>query len=249
MDYCFFQVWHAMIMCTYAFIFFMFGIATQNIDATVHESYLQAHNAYAQENYKAAIVLLSTMPATSFPVLYNLGCAHVKSGNNYEALKAFFKASRIASGFEHVQAYDRYEQMQKKLGLPQVKNKYKDILLRSMGYVPTLPMQIMCFFLLLMTVFFNVYTGKKWLAYTLLVCAVVATAFTYYRYQEKTAVVAFAKLNMVAVHTGPDEQYAVVSQVPQGTEFAIVSTHDLWYCVAFNTQRGWVPVKNLDLMV
>lgn len=236
-------------MYTISTYFFLLIVTVTCKGATVFDRYLQAHNAYVQQNYKEAVILLRDLPGTSFPVLYNLGCAYAKSGNNYEALKAFFKAARISSGPDSVRAYDSYVQMQKNLGIFEQKNGIVLCVERLMRYMPTLLMQCIALLLLLLMLSYVFYWRSRKLLFSLTVISLFCMFVLYQRYRENTSVVGFAKHATIIVRTGPDEQYAAVSTVPQGTQFSIVSKIDLWYRVDFNQQQGWVRAADTDLII
>lgn len=249
MDYGIFQIWHTIkhtILRT-ARLSSLFVVSTLGANSN-YESYLQAHNAYAEGDYAHALELFAKLPETSFAVLYNLGWTWYKNGDAYQGLIYFFKAARLASGLERIQAYAMYEQMQKELGIHKPHNVYYAQLVRYSAYIPDLFLQLATLLLLLL-VLCCIYKRKWAYVCVLLACAIGMILCTYKRYQEKNAPIAFAKQESNPLRAGPGEEYGIVSHVPQGTLFTIVSHHDLWYCVAFDHQRGWVSAKDMDRMV
>ncbi len=250
MDYGIFQIWHT-IKHTFlrgAGLYSLLVVSTLGASNN-YESYLQAHSAYAQGDYAHALELFAKLPETSFPMLYNLGWAWYKNGDAYNALRSFFKAARLASGLERTQAYTMYEQMQKELGIYKPQNFYYAQLVRFSAYIPDLLLQLITLLLLLLLLLCVVYKRTGLPLYILFLCAIGSTMCTYMRYHDKTSIVAFAKESSTSLHAGPGVEYGIVAKASQGTLFTIVSQHDLWYCVAFDYQRGWVPAKDVDLVV
>jgi len=243
MDYGIFKMCGALARLFVAVIFTSAAL----LSAMGYEHYLQAHNAYADGNYQKAVDLFSGLSHESVPVLYNLGCAHYKNGNLYEALKSFYCAARSAQGAERVRAFDLYEQMQQALGIYKAENSYFKKIRQLSWYIPTVLLQLLLLLLMLLVIL-STYKRKRIFFYCVLLCAVGIFLLVYGRYTEKTAPIAFAKQHETTVYTGPDNTYGTVSQVPQGTLFSIVSQHDLWYCVAFDYHRGWVSTKDVDVV-
>ena len=238
-----------MIMYKYSIFFFCVFVVSVFMRGTVDAQYLRAHNAYAQKDYQGALELLSGLSENSFPIIYNLAWAHYKNGNYYQAMNTFLKAVRIGSGSDRVCAYTLYEQMKQKLALSYDTNQYKIFLKKIFLRIPTFILQILSFIMLLITLLcFVVYKGKRFVCIGLLICAVCSTASLYYRYTELTKTVMLANKEKVAVYTGPDEQYGIVAMVPLGTHFSVISTQQLWHCVCFDQQRGWVHAQDLDLI-
>lgn len=214
-----------------------------------YEQYLQAHNAYAHGNYEEAAALFARLPEDSFSGLYNRAWACYKQGDSYAALVSFFKAIRSSFGSERMQAYTMYTQMQKELGIYKSQHFFYILCRRLSFYIPNLLLQvlsILCLFLLALCMMF---WRKTFFLYSLFIAAVFLTIITYMQYKEETSAFVFAKQRPTALHAGPDAEYAVVCSVPQGTVGCIVSQCDLWYCVAFDHQQGWVPAKDVDLVV
>jgi uncharacterized protein YgiM (DUF1202 family) len=115
--------------------------------------------------------------------------------------------------------------------------------------VPTFLQQLLLLFLLVLLMALCISRRTHIFFYCVLLCATGMTLLIYSRYVEESRPVAFVKHDEITVYTGPDSTYGIVAVVKQGTRLSIVSQHDLWYCVAFDHQRGWVAAKDVDLVV
>lgn len=244
MDYGIFKMCGALARLCMAVIF----VSVASVSATGYEQYLQAHNAYADGNYQKAVDLFGGLPHKNLPVLYNLGWAYYKNGNVYEALKSFFSAARNAYGTERIRAFELYEQMQQELGIYKAENSYFKKIRQLSWYIPTVLLQLLLVLLSVILMIIVTYKRKRIFFYCVVVCMIGISLLVYGRYAEKTTLHAFAKMHEITVYTGPDNTYGTVSREPQGTLFSIVSQHDLWYCVAFDHHRGWVSVKEVDVV-
>lgn len=114
--------------------------------------------------------------------------------------------------------------------------------------VPTFLWQLALLFLLVLLILLCIFRRTGIFFYGVLVCTVGMTLFVRNVYLEKKRPLACAKQQETTLYTGPDSTYGIVTVVKQGTRFSIVSEYGLWYCVAFDHQRGWVAAKDVDLI-
>lgn len=219
---------------------------TMVICASDLELYLQAHNAYAESNYLQAAELFAKVPHCSFPVYYNSALSYAKAGHVYAALQAARKAVSIASGADRVKASALYRALQQQLGLPIAEQYYQTQFNTYFNYIPTVVLQLITILLVLLLLF-CVWCRTRVLFTLLLTLGMLVSMFlSYLRYMNETQSCSLVKNEKVNLYSGPNDRYAVLHAVPQGTEVTIKAREDGWYCVTSATGSGWIAAADLD---
>jgi|GEM_PF-6022241 len=231
-------------ICIFSFTFMLSGSVTLT---TNYENYLQAHGAYTAGDYARATTLLSTLPANSFAILYNLGWAQYKQRNYYEALLAFKRASHRASGALRIQADRMYHQMQEALGIADTHKKYFREAQYFLWFVPTIVLQLMLLILCLGSVW-CLYRCSVRMSTSLCALTLLAGGLVYVRYIEDTKAIALIKQPHATLHSGPDHSYASHDTLTRGTEVQIDAREQNWCRVVAHATIGWIHTTELDIV-
>jgi hypothetical protein len=228
----------------------LFFIASFFITTVIYASdlelYLQAHNAYVEGNYLQAAELFAKVPHHSFPVYYNSALSYAKAGQLYAALQAARKAVSVASGADRVKASALYRALQQQLGLPVVEHYYQTQCNTYFNYIPTLLLQLITILLALILLFCVWYHTRVFFTLLLTLGMLVSMFLSYLRYMNETQSCSLVKNEKVKLYSGPNDRYAVLHAVPQGTEVIIKAREDEWCCVTSATGSGWIAAADLD---
>lgn len=238
----------------YLFFILCICLLEKNFAQHTEEIFLQANNAYDQNDLKKASELYASIKNKGEAVWYNLGICYYKQERWVDALHCFLQAERQASWDSFFDIEYALAQVRTKLGHTQQETMLSGITYSlkkiASSYSLFAWQTIFIIVWILMIVNFVLFYRKKnyFIVGILLFFALVAGALLMIKYMllyEKQAIV---NASNVTVLLGPDDQFSTIGSVSLGQEVAILMHEDGWYKVQYNAHRGWLRKDNLTIV-
>jgi hypothetical protein len=230
----------------------LLSMMTSLLHATMYETYLQAHEQYAQGDFDAAYKQYITLPMHSFPFLYNFGCIQYQRGCYYDALLAFLKARACARGQDSARAQQACLRNCKKLGIvmPTIYSPYFAQGIAIVCTIPLLIVQLLWLLLISITVLYYMHARRRSMLISsfLLISMVCWFIMLYLYYYDTTVHSALVKNQETAVYTGPDTRYGIITRLPPYCMVIVNKKQDGWCRIKSGNYIGWVPTSMIDIV-
>jgi len=240
-----------MIKKTFLVCFFVCGISSYGHAQTMQEKFLRANQLYDDKEYKAAYEAYQLVEPKDSVVLYNMGNCSYRLGNYLQAIAEWHQAQKDAQPSLHEMARSNIAVAEKKINA--AGQPFSVAACQSLQTVPLLWLQLMFLFIWFGFFFFlkNDNHGKKYRMFflALLFLAIISCGILLViQYKSLVQHKGIIMKSNVSLFAGPDEQYHVVTSLPQASCVEINEQRQEWYKIRYNNMAGWVHKDSLTVI-
>ena len=233
--------------CLFLFLITMHSLLTAHNN---QEIFLQANQAYEQNNSKEAFKLYSSITQKGLAVWYNMGNCCYKLENPVDAL-VHWRRAQLQHQPELVYAAEHNIQMlAHKVGITTSKSlitRLNDGLKKISMYGSLLVWQL-GFLIVWMLLFSLIGFKRRFIFFSINgLCVVMLATLLGLKYSDTHKQYGIMNTE-TSVYIGPGEHFSVQSKLQKMQEVIVTKKVDTWHNVSHAGGRGWIPANKISLI-
>lgn len=236
------------------FLFFVLACSSVLSARNNQELFLQANQAYDQEEYVRALNMYESIERKSPAILHNMGNCQYQLKRFPDALLCWQRAKKEAPHSLFTAAQHNSDIVRKQLGAVHEQGGVAvvfNFLKYQSARLPLFVWQLLFLCIWFIGIFLGsfFFVKRRFFLFSILsmltvICA-IPLGVKYCMAQEKMGIVKNAN---TFVFIGPNDRFSAHTTLDQAREIEILHTHDGWHKIRCNNGIGWVPVDTVTVV-